>query len=112
IEEDPKRKGLVFLGTETGIYVSFDQGAVWQPFSLELPVTPVHGIIVKNDDLVIGTHGRAFYVMDNINVLRQIARNTTDEAVVLFKPGTAMRSVSRGVAIDYFLKQDAATVTI
>ena len=112
IEEDPKRKGLVFLGTETGIYVSFDAGAVWQPFSLELPVTPVHGIVVKNDDLVIGTHGRAFYIMDNINVLRQIARNTTDEPVVLFKPGDAMRSVSRGVAIDYFLKQPADKVTI
>ncbi len=112
IEEDPKRKGLLFLGTETGVYVSFDEGAVWQPFSLELPVTPVHGIVVKNDDLVIGTHGRSFYVMDNINVLRQIARNTTDEAVVLFKPGDAMRSVSRGVAIDYFLKQPAGKVTI
>jgi photosystem II stability/assembly factor-like uncharacterized protein len=112
IEEDPKRKGLVFLGTETGIHVSFDEGAVWQPFSLELPVTPVHGIIVKNDDLVIATHGRAFYIMDNINVLRQIARNTTDQPVVLFKPGDAMRSVSRGVAIDYFLKQPADKVTI
>jgi photosystem II stability/assembly factor-like uncharacterized protein len=112
IEEDPKRKGLVFLGTETGIYVSFDEGALWQPFSLELPVTPVHGIIVKNDDLVIGTHGRAFYIMDNINVLRQIARDTTDEPVVLFKPGDAMRAVSRGVAIDYFLKQAADKVTL
>jgi photosystem II stability/assembly factor-like uncharacterized protein len=112
IDEDPKRKGLLFLGTETGVYVSFDEGNVWQPFSLELPVTPVHGIEVKNDDLVIGTHGRSFYVMDNINVLRQVARNTTDEPVVLFKPGDAMRSVSRGVAIDYYLKQSADTVTI
>jgi hypothetical protein len=112
IEEDPKRKGLLFLGTETGIYVSFDDGAVWQPFGLDLPVTPVHGIVVKNDDLVIGTHGRAFYVMDNINVLRQIGRNTTDEGVVLFKPSDAMRSVSRGVAIDYYLKQEAEKVTI
>ena len=112
IEADPKRRGLVFLGTETGVYVSFDDGAVWQPFSVELPVTPVHGIIVKNDDLVIGTHGRAFYIMDNINVLRQIARNTTEEPVVLFKPGDAMRSVSRGVAIDYFLQQAADKVAI
>ncbi|HYT65387.1 MAG TPA: hypothetical protein VEL51_03135 [Vicinamibacterales bacterium] len=112
IEEDPKHKGLLFLGTETGIYVSFDDGGVWQPFGLDLPVTPVHGIIVKNDDLVIGTHGRSFYVMDNINVLRQIARNTTDEAVVLFKPGDVMRSYSRGVAIDYYLKQAADKLTI
>jgi hypothetical protein len=77
-----------------------------------LPVTPVHGVLVKGDDLVIGTHGRGFYVMDNINVLRQIARNTTDDAVVLFKPADAMRSVSRGVAIDYYLKQAADKVTI
>jgi len=112
IEEDPKRKGLLFAGTETGIYVSFDDGAVWQPFGLDLPVTPVHGITVKNDDLVIATHGRAFYVMDNINVLRQIQRNTTDETVVLFKPGDAMRTVSRGVAIDYYLKQAADKVTL
>jgi photosystem II stability/assembly factor-like uncharacterized protein len=112
IEEDPKRKGLLFLGTETGVYVSFDDGAVWQPFSLELPVTPVHGILVKNDDLVIGTHGRGFFVMDNINLLRQIGRETTNEPVVLFKPGDATRSVSRGVAVDYYLKQPADKITI
>jgi photosystem II stability/assembly factor-like uncharacterized protein len=112
IEEDPKRKGLLFLGTETGVYVSFDDGAAWQPFSLDLPVTPVHGIVVKGDDLVVATHGRSFYVMDNINVLRQVAKETTNDPVVLFKPGDAMRSVSRGVAIDYYLKQAADKVTI
>jgi photosystem II stability/assembly factor-like uncharacterized protein len=112
IEEDPKRKGLLFLGTETGIYASFDDGGVWQDFRLDLPVTPVHGVTVKGDDLVIATHGRSFYVMENIGVLRQIAKDTTSEAVVLFKPGDAMRSVSRGVAIDYYLKQPADTVTI
>ena len=112
IEEDTRRKALLWLGTETGIYISFDDGSNWQPFSLDLPVTPVHGITVKNDDLVIGTHGRSFYVMDNINVLRQATRETTNDAVALFKPGDAMRSVSRGVAIDYFLKQPADIVTI
>jgi photosystem II stability/assembly factor-like uncharacterized protein len=112
IKEDPKRRGLLWVGTETGIYVSFDEGGTWQSFSLELPVTPVHGITVKNDDLVIATHGRSFYVMDNINVLRQVGRDTTNDAVVLFKPGDATRSVSRGVAVDYFLKQAADKVTI
>ena len=112
IEEDPKRKGLLFLGTETGIYVSFDDGAQWQSFGLELPTTPVHGILVKNDDLVIGTHGRGFFVMDNINVLRQVGKETTNDPVVLFKPGDATRSVSRGVAVDYYLKQPADKVTI
>ena len=75
-------------------------------------MTPVHGVLVRNDDLVIATHGRSFYVMDNIAVLRQIGRDTTNEPVVLFKPGDAIRSVSRGVAVDYFLKQAADKVTI
>jgi photosystem II stability/assembly factor-like uncharacterized protein len=112
IKEDTVRQGLLWLGTETGIYISFDDGDHWQPFNLDLPVTPVHGITVKNDDLVIGTHGRSFYVLDNINVLRQAQHATTTEPVVLFKPAQAMRSVSRGVAIDYYLKQPADAVTI
>ena len=87
--------------------MSFDDGAAWQSLRLDLPVTPVHGIEVKDDDLVIGTHGRSFYVLDNITVLRQIGRETTNEAVVLFNPADATRSVSRGVAIDYFLKSAA-----
>jgi hypothetical protein len=113
IREDPKRKGLLFLGTETGIFVSFDDGGVWQPLQLDsLPVTPVHGIQIKNDDLVIGTHGRSFYILDNIGVLRQAARETTNEEVVLFDPSDAVRSVSRGVFVDYFLKKPADKVTI
>jgi photosystem II stability/assembly factor-like uncharacterized protein len=112
IDEDPVRKGLLFLGTESGVYASFDDGGVWQSLSLDLPVTPVHGVLVKGDDLLIATHGRSFYVLDNINVLRQIDRTTTNEPLVLFKPGDAMRSVSRGVAIDYYLKTAADKVTI
>jgi hypothetical protein len=112
IREDKIRKGLLFLGTETGIYVSFDDGARWQSLRLELPVTPVHGIEVKGDDLVIGTHGRSFYVLDNIGVLRQATRETTDEPIVLFDPADATRSVSQGVVVDYFLKTPADKVTI
>ena len=112
IREDPVRRGLLFLGTETGIYVSFDDGSQWQSLRLELPVTPVHGIQIKNDDLVVGTHGRSFYIMDNIAVLRQATRETTNEPVVLFDPADATRSVSRGVTVDYFLKEAARAVTI
>jgi photosystem II stability/assembly factor-like uncharacterized protein len=112
IREDKKRKGLLFLGTETGIYVSFDDGAAWQTLQNGLPVTPVHGIQIKNDDLVIGTHGRGFYVMPNINVLRQVTRETTNDPVVLFDPSDATRSISSGVAIDYYLKQAADTATV
>ena len=112
IREDKKRKGLLFLGTENGIYVSFDDGADWQSLRLDLPVTPVHGIEIKGDDLVIATHGRSFYIMDNISVLRQITRETTNDPVVLFRPADATRSVSRGVAIDYYLKAPADKLTI
>jgi photosystem II stability/assembly factor-like uncharacterized protein len=112
IREDKVRKGLLFVGTETGVYVSFDDGAVWQSLRLNLPVTPVHGVEIKNDDLVVGTHGRSFYILDNIGVLRQANRDTTNEAVVLFDPSDATRSVSRGVAIDYFLKDAADKATI
>jgi photosystem II stability/assembly factor-like uncharacterized protein len=114
IREDKKRRGLLFLGTENGIFVSFDDGGSWQSLRMDLPVTPVHGIEVKGDDLVIATHGRSFYIMDNISVLRQVTLDTTNEAVVLFEPADATRSVSRGVAIDYFLKSaaDAATIEV
>jgi len=112
IREDPVRPGLLFLGTETTIYVSFDDGAHWQSLQLELPITPVHGIVIKNDDLIIGTHGRSFYVMDNIGVLRQAQRETISEPVVLFDPADATRSVPRGVAIDYYLKDASDHVTI
>jgi photosystem II stability/assembly factor-like uncharacterized protein len=112
VREDTRRKGLLFLGTETGFHVSFDDGGAWQPLQNGLPVTPVHGIQVKNDDLVIGTHGRSFYVMNNIGVLRQIGRETTNEPLVLFDPPDAVRSVSAGVPIDYYLKEKAEKVTI
>jgi photosystem II stability/assembly factor-like uncharacterized protein len=112
IREDTKRKGLLFLGTENGMFVSLDDGAAWQSLRLDLPVTPVHGIAIKGDDLVIGTHGRSFYIMDNISVLRQITAETTNNPVVLFTPPDAIRSVSRGVSIDYFLKAPADKVTI
>ncbi len=112
IREDPKRPGLLFAGTEQHIYVSFDDGANWQPLTLNLPVTPVHDILIKDNDLVIATHGRSFYVLDNIGVLRQLTPVVAQADVHLFQPSDAMRSVSRGVAIDYYLKQQADTVTI
>ena len=71
IREDPQRAKLLYLGTEHGIYVSFDDGAKWQSLKQGLPDTPVHDIKVEARDLVIATHGRGFYVMDNISPLRQ-----------------------------------------
>jgi photosystem II stability/assembly factor-like uncharacterized protein len=112
IREDPRRRGLLFLGTETSTYVSFDDGAHWQSLRLDLPVTPVHGIQIKNDDLVIGTHGRSFYILDNISVLRQISASTASEPLAVFDPADATRSISRGVAVDYYLQKPADKVTI
>jgi photosystem II stability/assembly factor-like uncharacterized protein len=112
IREDKQRKGLLFLGTETGTYVSFDDGAHWQSLRLDMPVTPVHGIEVKENDLVIGTHGRSFYILDNISVLRQATAAMTNEALVLFDPADAVRSVSRGVFVDYYLKEAASPVKV
>ena len=112
IREDKVRKGLLFLGTEQGMFVSFNDGARWQSLRTDLPVTPVHGIAVKDNDLVIGTHGRSFYVMDNISVLRQANAAMTTEPLVLFDPADAVRSVSRSVMIDYYLKTPADKVAI
>ena len=112
IREDPVRPGLLYLGTEHGIYVSFDDGASWESLRLGLPVTPVHGIVVQGDDLVIGTHGRGFYVLDHIAVLRQLTTAMAADAVHLFEPAAATRSVSHGVAIDYYLRSKTGRVTL
>jgi photosystem II stability/assembly factor-like uncharacterized protein len=112
IREDKVRKGLLFLGTEAGMYVSFDDGAQWLSLKLNLPVTPVHDIAIKDNDAVIATHGRSFYVLDNISVLRQLTPQIMTSAVHLFTPIDATRSLSRGATIDYYLKSDADKVTI
>jgi photosystem II stability/assembly factor-like uncharacterized protein len=112
IREDPKRRGLLYLGTEHGIYISFNDGASWQSLKLNLPVTPVHGIVVEDRDLVIGTHGRGFYVLDNIGVLRQATPELTNNTLHVFEPLNPMRGRDRNVTFDYFLNKDAAEVKI
>ena len=112
IREDTKRKGLLYAGTEHGIYVSFNDGASWQSLQLNLPVTPVHGIISEDRDLVIGTHGRGFYVLDNIGVLRQATADLTNNALFLFEPINPMRGRDRNITFDYFLNKEAPEVKI
>jgi flagellar hook assembly protein FlgD len=112
IREDVKKPGLLYLGTEQGIYVSFDNGANWQSLRLDLPVTPVHGIVSTENDLVIGTHGRSFYILDNAALLRQLTPVAVAATVHLFEPPPAIRGISRGVSIDYLLKNAADKVTI
>src|SRR5205807_1245027 len=91
VREDPVRKGLLFAGTELGVYFSLDDGGSWQPLQLNLPVSPVHDLVIKNNDLVIATHGRSFWILDDITPLREIAPEVAGAGVHLFKPATAMR---------------------
>jgi len=92
VREDPVRKGLLFAGTELGIYVSFDDGSHWQPLQLNLPVAPVHDMVIHGDDLAIATHGRAFWILDDIAPLRQADPAISIGDTHLFKPSSATRT--------------------
>jgi len=91
VREDPKQKGLLYAGTETGVYVSFDDGAHWQNLKLNLPTSPIHDLIVKGDDLAVATHGRSFWVLDDITPLRQLSAHSDKEDMILYKPGVTYR---------------------
>ncbi|MDQ6943523.1 MAG: hypothetical protein M3169_13555, partial [Candidatus Eremiobacteraeota bacterium] len=91
VREDPRRRGLLYAGTETGVYVSFDDGAAWQSLRLNMPVASVHDISVHGDDLAIATHGRAFWILDDVTPLRQLAANAAPDAR-LFAPADAVRT--------------------
>jgi photosystem II stability/assembly factor-like uncharacterized protein len=91
VREDPKRKGLLFAGTETGVYFSIDDGGHWQPLKLNLPTVPIHDLEVHGDDLVVATHGRAFWVLDDITPLRQLDAVNASVEMYLYKPQTALR---------------------
>ncbi len=112
IREDPKRRGLLYVGTEHGIYVSFNDGASWQSLKLNLPTMPVHGIVVEERDLVIGTHGRGFYILDNIGVLRQATPELTNDNLFVFETFNPMRGRDRNVTFDYYLGKGADEVKI
>jgi photosystem II stability/assembly factor-like uncharacterized protein len=131
VREDPKQKGLLFAGTERGVYVSFDDGDHWQPLQLNLPVTSVRDFTIHGDDLVIATHGRAFWILDNITPLRQIAAGVKADKPYLFKPAATVRvdndiflgspfppeepmskNPPDGAVIDYFLPAKAQTVKL
>ena len=91
IREDPSRKNLLYAGTETGIHISFDAGRNWQKFQLNLPVCPVHDLKIKNNDLVIGTHGRSFWVLDDLTPLHSYKDSLTNQEAHLFKPRDSAR---------------------
>src|SRR6185369_609732 len=109
--------GLLYAGTETGVYVSFNDGARWEPLQLNLPRSAVRDLRVHGNDLIAATHGRAFWAIDDIAVLRQLADSVTARNAYLFQPSPAVRWVSGGsrsltagqnprggAAFDFFLK--------
>ena len=127
IKEDPKQKGLLFAGTELGVYVSFKDGDDWQPLQNNLPHSSARDFAIHGDDLIVATHGRGFYVLDNITALRQIARMTSEPETMVFAPQSAIRrrvagsdgtplpygsaeteNPPTGAIIDYYLKSAAS----
>jgi len=93
---DPRRAGLLFAGTESGVFVSFNDGEQWQPLQLNLPLSPVNDLVVKNNDLIVATHGRSFWVLDDITPLEQYGDSVPQDAAHLFTPGPANHTLFRG----------------
>jgi photosystem II stability/assembly factor-like uncharacterized protein len=131
VREDHKRKGLLYAGTEMGVYVSLNNGDSWLPLQLNLPVTPVHDLTMHEDDLVIATHGRSFWILDDVTPLRQITPEMSKSGTYFFAPQTAMRVRSdvghdtpipaeepagqnppAGAIFDYYLGAPAKDVTL
>jgi photosystem II stability/assembly factor-like uncharacterized protein len=102
IRRDPARSGLLYAGTEAGIMMSYDDGAHWQSLQLNLPVVPVHDLVVHGDSLAVATHGRAFWIIDDLSPVRQWAPTIPTEPVHLFKPGVANHTVFGGGQLRYF----------
>jgi photosystem II stability/assembly factor-like uncharacterized protein len=127
VREDPKRKGLLFAGSETQVYFSLDDGDHWQSLRLNMAPSSVRDLVVKDDDVVVGTHGRGIWILDDITPLRQIETTTADQEAVLFKPQDAYRArwnmntdtplppdepaapnPPEGAIIDYYLKSPSS----
>jgi photosystem II stability/assembly factor-like uncharacterized protein len=128
IREDQVRKGLLLAGSERAVYFSLDEGEHWQSLRLNMPATSIRDLVIKDDDIVIGTHGRSFWILDNISSLRQLSANNLNEPVILYKPQTAIRvrwnmntdtplpqeepggeNPPDGAIIDYYLKENASS---
>jgi hypothetical protein len=131
VREDPKKKGLLFAGSERAVYISFDDGEHWQSLRLNMPATSIRDLVIKDDDLVVGTHGRSFWILDDISALRQLSNQTIKQPTTLFKPQTATRvrwdmwtdtplpqeepagqNPPDGAIIDYYLSENARDVSL
>ncbi len=131
VREDPVQQGLLYAGSENAVYVSFDDGNHWQSLRLNMPATSIRDLVVKDDDLVVGTHGRSFWILDNITPLRQHSIASAQKGAFLYKPQTAYRvrwnmntdtplpqeepagkNPPDGAMIDYYLPQDAQNISL
>ncbi|AWX44681.1 hypothetical protein HME9304_01684 [Flagellimonas maritima] len=92
VREDPKRKGLLYAGTETGMYISFDDGSNWSPFQLNLPIVPITDLALKDDNLIVATQGRSLWIIDDLTVLHQMDNAKKTKETILFKPKKAYRT--------------------
>jgi photosystem II stability/assembly factor-like uncharacterized protein len=101
VREDPQRKGLLFAGTETGVYVSFNAGNRWEPIQLGLPIVPITDLVIKDDDVVVSTQGRSFWVLEDITPLRHL--KGAPSGVMLLAPGVAYRQYWDEVRLHYHL---------
>ena len=121
VRADPKRKGLLYAGTEKGMWISFDDGASWSKFQLNLPPVPIADLAVKNDNLIAATHGRSFWLIDDLTPLHQLTKDVAAKEAVLYKPmasyrmpgGAGWREANRklegqnhpgGVMVHFFVK--------
>lgn len=96
LRADPKRQGLLYAGTESGMYISFDNGENWQSFQLNLPIVPITDLTIKNDNLIVATQGRSLWMIDDLTVLHQISEEVTTKPFHLFQPMPSYRIGGRG----------------
>ncbi len=116
VREDPDREGLLYAGTEFGMFISFDNGAHWQPFQLNLPNVPVSDIKVHHKDLIVSTQGRAIWILDNLTSLHQLSSQTKPSEIHLFKPRDGYRTrvgpTNLGPVVEYFLPSAPADALV
>lgn len=131
VREDPARRGLLYAGSERAVYVSLDDGQHWHSLRLNMPATSIRDLVIKDDDIVVGTHGRSFWILDDISPLRQIGENTLRQSMILFTPQLATRvrwssytdtpvpqeeaageNPPDGATLNYYLSEDVKELTL
>ncbi|GLU43023.1 WD40/YVTN/BNR-like repeat-containing protein [Allomuricauda sp. NBRC 101325] len=110
IREDHQREGLLFLATEHGVYFSINDGEEWQSLQLNLPDTPIRDLVIKDNDVVLGSHGRGFWILDDIQPIREYSEELLSEKNVLFKPTNAIRGLYNA-NFQYYLEEEVDSIT-